>query len=118
VAELLGRTKSERRASSDAPPGSRNGHGTPRPLALMSGTITVRRPRVQDVEERFVSRLLPLFQRNTKEVGALLPELYLHALALGDCERVLRGVLGGAAPLGGRGYRLGWAAPRGARGGA
>ena len=99
VDELLGRRKSERRASVDAPPGSRNGHGKPRQLALMSGTITVRRPRVRDLEERFVSRLLPLFQRRTNEVGALLPELYLHGLALGDFELALRGLLGDAAPL-------------------
>ena len=91
VDELLGRGKSERRASVDAPPGSRNGHGKPRQLALMSGTITVRRPRVRDPEARFVSRLLPLFQRRTNEVGALLPELYLHGLALGDFELALRG---------------------------
>jgi len=68
-------------------------------LALMNGTITVQRPRVRDLEERFVSRLLPLFQRRTPEVSALLPELYLHGLALGDFELALRGLLGEAAPL-------------------
>lgn len=99
VAELLGRRKSARRTAVDAPPGSRNGHGKPRQLALMNGTITVQRPRVRDVEERFVSRLLPLFQRRTQEVSALLPELYLHGLALGDFELALRGLLGDAAPL-------------------
>ena len=99
VAELLGRVKSERRAALDAPAGSRNGHGKPRQLALMNGTITVRRPRVRDMEERFVSRLLPLFQRRTPEVSALLPKLYLHGLALGDFELALRGLLGDAAPL-------------------
>jgi len=99
VDELLGRKKSERRAALDAPRGSRNGHGKPRRLALMNGTIRVRRPRVRDVEERFVSRLLPLFQRRTPEVGALLPALYLHGLALGDFELALRGLLGEAAPL-------------------
>lgn len=99
VEDLLGRRKCERRASRGAVPGSRNGHGKPRKLALMNGTITVRRPRVRDMEERFVSRLLPLFQRRTKEVGALLPELYLHGLALGDFELALRGLLGDAAPL-------------------
>ena len=99
VAELLGRAKSERRGALDAPTGSRNGHGKPRQLALMNGTIAVRRPRVRDVEERFVSRLLPLFQRRTKEVSALLPDLYLHGLALGDFELALRGLLGDAAPL-------------------
>ena len=43
VAELLGRSKSERREAVDAPAGSRNGHGKPRQLALMNGTITVWR---------------------------------------------------------------------------
>lgn len=99
VDELLGRKKSEWRAALDALPGSRNGHGKPRQLALMNGTISVQRPRVRDVEERFVSRLLPLFQRRTKEVGALLPALYLHGLALGDFELALRGLLGEGAPL-------------------
>ena len=99
VDELLGRRKSERRAALDAPRGSRNGHGKPRRLALMNGTIHVRRSRVRDLEERFVSRLLPLFQRRTPEVGALLPALYLHGLALGDFELALRGLLGEGAPL-------------------
>lgn len=98
VDALLGRQKSERRTSA-SPVGYRNGHGKPRQLALTSGTITVRRPRVRDLEERFVSRVLPLFQRRTREVGALLPELYLHGLSTGDFELALRGLLGDAAPL-------------------
>ena len=77
----------------------RNGHGEPRKLALMSGTITLRRPRVRDLEARFVSRLLPLFKRQTPEVSALLPELDLHGLALGEFELALRGLLGDGAPL-------------------
>jgi len=77
----------------------RNGHGKPRRLTLTSGTITVRRPRVRDLNERFVSRVLPLFKRQTKEVGELLPQLYLHGLALGDFELALRGLLGDGAPL-------------------
>ena len=99
VTALLGRPKSARRTPLDAPVGSRNGHGKPRHLALMNGTITVRRPRVRDLEDRFVSRLLPLFPRRTTAVSALLPELYWHGLALGDFELALRGVLGDAAPL-------------------
>jgi len=97
VEALLGRRKSERRRPETV--GYRNGHGRPRQLALTSGTITVRRPRVRDLDERFVSRVLPLFQRRTREVGALLPELYLHGLATGDFELALRGLLGDAAPL-------------------
>lgn len=99
VTELLGRPKSVRRNAIDAPAGARNGHGKPRRLALMNGTVTIRRVRVRDVEERFISRLLPLFKRRTPEVSALLPELYLHGLALGDFELALRGLLGDAAPL-------------------
>ena len=99
VTELLGRTKSARREAIDAAPGYRNGYGKPRHLTLTSGTITVRRPRVRDLNERFVSRVLPLFKRQTKEVGELLPQLYLHGLALGDFELALRGLLGEGAPL-------------------
>ena len=75
----------------DAAAGYRNGYGKPRRLAMSSGTITLRRPRVRGVEERFESRVLPLFARRTKELGALLPELYLHGLAEGDFELAMRG---------------------------
>ncbi len=99
VTELLGREKSERVQAIDAPKGYRNGHGKPRKLTMSSGTVTVRRPRVRDLEERFESRVLPLFARRTKEVAALIPELYLHGLAEGDFDLALRGLLGEDAPL-------------------
>ncbi|MEW6247470.1 MAG: transposase [Nitrospirota bacterium] len=95
----LGRPKSARRAAVDAPAGYRNRYGKPRKLTLTCGTITVRRPRVRGLPERFVSRVLPLFKRWTKEVGELLPKLYLHGLAHGDFELALRGLLGEGAPL-------------------
>jgi transposase-like protein len=72
VHELLGRRKSERRQAVDAAPGYRSGHGKPRRLTLCHGTVTVRRPRVRGLEQRFESRLLPLFARRTPEVNALL----------------------------------------------
>ena len=53
VTELLGRTRYQRRSAVDSSLGSRNGHGKPRRLSLMSGTIEVKRPRVRDLEERF-----------------------------------------------------------------
>lgn len=99
VTELLGRGHHERRAAVDGAGGYRNGYGKPRRLSMQSGTITVRRPRVRGLEERFESRLLPLFVRRTKEVGELLPELYLHGLSQGDFELALRGLLGEGAPL-------------------
>jgi len=99
VTELLGREKSERQAAVDAPGGYRNGFGKPRRLSMQGGTIQLRRPRVRGLEERFESRLLPLFVRRTKEVGEMLPELYLHGLSKGDFELALRGLLGEGAPL-------------------
>jgi putative transposase len=98
ITELLGRPKSVRRAAVDAPNGLRNGYGKPRRLSLSMGTMTVCRPRVRGLGDRVVSRVLPLFQRRTREVGELLPQLYLHGLALGNFELALRGLLGAAAP--------------------
>jgi transposase-like protein len=98
VTELLGRVRSERRAPGE-PAVYRNGYGKPRRLALTNGTITVQRPRVRGLEERFESRVLPLFKRQSDEVKGMLPELYLHGLALGDFELALRGLLGEGAPL-------------------
>ena len=99
---LLGRGKHSRRENVspvDPPRGSRNGHGKPRKFSMMNGTVTVRRPRVRDLEERFVSKILPLFKRRSQAVGDLLPELYLHGLSTGDFDLALRGLLGDGAPL-------------------
>jgi len=59
------------------------------------GTLTVRRPRVRGLEERFESRVLPLFARRTAAVDDLLPQLGLHGRAAGDFDL--------ARPLGGGG---------------
>ncbi|MDI6777554.1 MAG: IS256 family transposase [Syntrophales bacterium] len=99
VEEFLGRKKSERIELVDGTAGYRNGHGKPKKFALMNGTITVRRPRVRGTEDHFESKILPYFKRRSKEVGHLLPELYLHGLAKGDFELALRGLLGEGAPL-------------------
>jgi putative transposase len=99
IEDLLGRQKSERRKMVDTPPAYRNGYGKERKLTLGCGTIRVRRPRVRGLEGRFESQVLPLFSRRTKEVNQLLPELYLHGLALGDFDLALRGLLGKDAPI-------------------
>lgn len=99
VTELLGRARCERRPAVDAPAGYRNGYGKARRLSMQGGTVTLRRPRVRGLEERFRSKILPLFARRTAEVARLLPELYLHGLSLGDFELALRGLLGEGAPL-------------------
>jgi len=99
VEEFLGRKKSERKKLIDDTRGYRNGHGKPKKFVLMNGTITVRRPRVRGTEEQFESKIMPYFKRRSREVGQLLPELYLHGLAEGDFELALRGLLGEGAPL-------------------
>jgi len=51
------------------------------------------------LEQRFESRVLPMFARRTAEVNKLIPQLYLHGLALGDFDLALRGLLGEEAPV-------------------
>lgn len=99
VTERLGRARSQRKSAVDCGEGYRNGYGKTRQLSMTSGTITLRRPRVRGLSERFESVMLPLFKRRTEEVGKLLPELYLHGLSLGDFDLALRGLLGDGAPL-------------------
>jgi putative transposase len=94
VTDALGRVKSQRMAKVDGAEGYRNGHGKPRRLTMSYGTMTVRRPRVRGLEERFESKVLPLFKRRTAEVDELLPVLYLHGLAEGDFDLAVRGLLG------------------------
>ena len=98
VNELLGRGKSERRVNGELA-GYRNGHGEERRLCTSIGTVRVRRPRVRAMNDAFVSRVLPLFQRSTTQVGELLPQLYLHGLSLGDFDLAMRGLLGDGAAL-------------------
>ena len=96
VTQFLGREKSERSPNRR---GYRNGHGKPRRFAMMNGTLEVRRPRVRNTAERFESQILPYFRRKSKQLGELLPDLYLHGLATGDFEQAMRGLLGAGAPL-------------------
>ena len=99
VTELIGRRKSERRKVVDSSPAYRNGYGKARRLTMGCGTVTVYRPRVRGLEQRFESRVLPMFARRTAEVNKLIPQLYLHGLSLGDFDLALRGLLGEAAPI-------------------
>ena len=69
VTEFLGGRSRSGVSVEGGPKGYRNGYGKPRNLTLASGTVEVCRPRVRDVEERFESRVLPLFARRTKEAA-------------------------------------------------
>ena len=99
ITELIGRRKSERRKTVDSSPAYRNGYGKERKLTLGCGTVTLRRPRVRGLEERFESRVLPMFARRVEGISKLIPRLYLHGLALGDFDLALRGLLGKDAPV-------------------
>ena len=95
--QFLGRARYRRPDEGER--GYRNGYGKPRQLTTRAGTVTVRRPRVRGLEQRFESAWLPLFARRTPEVSDVLSQLYLHRLALGDFELALRGLFGEGAPL-------------------
>jgi len=103
VTTFLGRLKSKRRSSEVLPgtpnAGYRNGHGKPRSVTTAVGTVTVCRPRLRGLDERFESRVLPLFAKRTPAVAELLPQLYLHGLAAGDFDQAMRGLLGEEAAL-------------------
>ena len=99
VTEWLGRQRSERKLNPVEQPGYRNGYGKARRFTMSVGTVAIRRPRVRNLDERFESRILPMFKRQTEAVRALIPELYLHGLASGDFELALRELLGEGAPL-------------------
>ena len=55
---------------------------------MSSGTITLRRPRVRGVEERFESRVLPLFARRTKELVLTSSRTYLEGRKFEDGKPV------------------------------
>ena len=71
--EFLGCGKSQRQAqiAPTRAAGYRNVYGKARRVALTAGTITVRRPRIRNLAERFESRVLPVFKRRTAELGTL-----------------------------------------------
>lgn len=94
-----GRRKHERKSPHGDQRGDRNVYGKPRRFTFSLGTVEVCRPRVRNLEERVVSRVLPFFQRHSRTVRHLLPDLYLHGLASGDFELALRALLGEGAPL-------------------
>lgn len=102
VTEFLGRQRYERAPSEGADfgrAGYRNGHGKTRRVTLGTGTVTVRAPRVRQTSEPFASQVLPSYQRRSRAVQELIPELYVQGLATGDFEPALRGLLGETASL-------------------
>jgi len=96
VEEFLGRRAYERGPEFL---GYRNGYGKKRKVAVGTGTVRIRAPRVRESRVRFQSQILSSYQRQSEKVRELIPELYLHGLATGDFELALRGFLGEGASL-------------------
>ena len=96
VEDFLGRKRYERQAGSV---GYRNGYGKKRKVAIGSGTMNIRAPRVRKSLQPFKSQVLRSYQRQSDNLKAMIPELYLHGLATGDFELALRGFLGDGASL-------------------
>ena len=63
VTEFVGRVRYRRAKKANDDTATRNGYGKPRQSDHAAGTVTVRRPRVRGLEQRFKSALLPLFGR-------------------------------------------------------
>ncbi len=86
-----------------APPGPgrgcRSGHGRPRRLRTLAGDLRIRRPRLRGLETAFRSDVLPSFIRRFREAGATQIAQYLAAVASGDFDGALFGLLGGPSPL-------------------
>jgi transposase-like protein len=102
VTGFLGRQRYERSGTDGVDVGRagyRNGYGKERRVTLGTGTVAVRAPRVRETEEGFSSQVLPAYQRRSKAVQELIPELYVQGLATGDFEPALRGLLGETAAL-------------------
>ena len=102
VTEYLERQKYARAAGSEELRGYRNGVGKERNLTVGSGTIQVQVPRVSDVppgQEPFVSQVVKPYQRRSKSLDEVFPQLFLEGLATRDFEPALRSLLGAKAPL-------------------
>lgn len=83
----------------------RNGHAPEREIQTGIGPIGVRRPKLRDRGDgtdgeriRFSSKVLPPFLRRTRNVGELLPWLYLKGISTGQFEEALAALLGPDAP--------------------
>jgi transposase-like protein len=96
VTEFLGRLRYERQAVLS---GYRNGYGKERRVTVGTGTVSVRAPRVRATVEPFGSQVLRSYQRRSRAVQELIPELYVQGLATGDFEPALQGLLGERAAL-------------------
>jgi transposase-like protein len=80
----------------------RHGHLPERAVMTGIGPVTVRQPRVRDLEAaagdpgriRFSPSILPPYMRRSKSIETLLPILYLKGISTGDFSEALAALLG------------------------
>ena len=81
------------------PARNRHGFGKADRSSATGGTVTVLRPRILDLAERFERKVLPLFTRRPREVGRISSDLTVQGLSTGDIDGALQNLLGEGAPL-------------------
>ncbi|MBX3301775.1 MAG: IS256 family transposase [Nitrospira sp.] len=102
VTTFLGGVQAEHRcevAPVDLPAGSRHGCGKPDQSSRTGGTVTVLRPRILDLAERFERKVLPLLTHRPRKGGHMPSGLYVQGLSTEDFDEALQNLLGEGAPL-------------------
>ncbi len=102
VNEYLERAHHQRSENEAKFRGYRNGSSQQRKLAIGSGTIKIKTPRVSDVpegQEQFESRIVKPYQRRSRTLEEVFPKLFIEGLATRDFEPALRCLMGEEAAL-------------------
>lgn len=99
VAEFLGRARYQRAARvEDARAGSRNGF-CPTTIKTTAGPVTVARPKLRGVTEKFASRLFGAGVTKTNALESLVIAGYVRGLSDRDVQATLADALGAEAAL-------------------
>lgn len=74
----------------------RNGHANKRTVALGSGNIEIKAPRINDKRpyQKFTSHILPPYLRKSPKVESLLPALYLRGISTNKMKGAMTEFLG------------------------
>jgi len=102
VSEYLERSRHQRSDLESEFRGYRNGSSKERNLTIGSGTIKLKTPRVSDVpagQEQFESQIVKPYQRRSKSLAMVFPQLFIEGLATRDFEPALRCLMGAEAAL-------------------
>lgn len=89
----LGRTPYAREAGHDLREW-RNGYGKPCRIPTTLGPITLRRPRIRGLGDRFESKVLSLFRWRSRQLGTALPRLLSEGMVAGDMGGLLQAIFG------------------------